>query len=151
MIAIDASARLPLATLLFLALLLVALACVLLRRTPSGTRWRAVTSAAIVGVLLAGGSSALESRRHAGTGTETARGWPRAVHTRWESFDTPERRSGVDVRGLGESALFYAAVVAAVLAGAATVRGRAPDTRDRVRRTGGVYVDRGEDGARRGR
>ena len=122
MIEIAPHFRPPLATLLAVALPLLFAAAILLRREPPGTWRRVVLGAAAAGVLLATASAALWSRRHAGTGTETARGWPRAVHANWEGFGGEGRRSGILWRGALEGAFVYAALAAGPLAAAARRR-----------------------------
>jgi hypothetical protein len=113
--------------LLVVSLSLSAAAWALLRHVAPGARRRALIAAALVGVAGMIGSTALVSRRHAGMGTEIARGWPRVVHSRWESFDGSERRAGVHVRGAMENALAYgaaAALLGALATAAMTARAR---------------------------
>lgn len=127
MLEIAASTRPPMATLLAIALPLLALVALLLRRVTRLDRQRVLLGALALGALLTAGSAALWSRRHAGTGTETARGWPRIVYARWESFEGAAGRAGMHWRGVAESALLYGAMGAALLAlgRARTRRGRA--------------------------
>lgn len=124
MIPIDAAARPPLATLLWIALPSLAAAAALLRGAPAAARRRALVRALAAAAALTVASTILVSERHAGTGTEVARGWPKAVHARWESFDRTERRAGVAWRGVAEDLFVFAATSAALLAAAARVRSR---------------------------
>lgn len=126
MIEIAPHARPPLATLLAVALPLLFVAGALLRGVPTAARRRVYVSAVAAGLLLAAASAALWSRRHAGMGTETARGWPRAVYARWEPFEGGASRAGVLWRGVAESALAYASASALLLAVAAPRRRPAP-------------------------
>jgi TRAP-type uncharacterized transport system fused permease subunit len=125
MLEIAPSSRPPLATLLGILVPLLVLAALLLRRATRIARRQMLIRALILGVVLTAASSALWSRRQTGTGTETARGWPRAVHTRWVPFerDSASGRAGLDWRGIAESGLVYATVAATLLAlGSALVR-----------------------------
>ena len=83
---------------------------------------RIATAAAVAGLLLAGASAVLRSSRGAGTGTHTTFGWPRAVYTRWVSWESTERTQGIRLRGVAENAIFYAALTA--LAGSLGVAAR---------------------------
>ena len=112
--------RPPLATLLAFTLPVLAGAAILLLRAPRWLRRRLMVTAAAGGILLTGMSGAVSTRRHAGTGTETALGWPRIVYSRWESFEGQGGRSGVHWRGILEGTIAYGAVAAALL-GARTV------------------------------
>jgi hypothetical protein len=76
---------------------------------------RVVARAAVAGVLCAVASAALWSTRGAGTGTQTAWGWPRVVYARWTSWETAERVEGIRWWGFGENTVFYGA--AAILVG----------------------------------
>jgi hypothetical protein len=117
---------LPLATLLAIAFA-AALATVIVL---AAWRLRAVAgrlaaAAVVAGVVLAVSSALFRSSRGAGTGTSTAFGWPRAVYTRWVSWETPERVEGIRLQGIAENAIFYAAVSAlAVSLGLAAWRER---------------------------
>ena len=110
MFEIPASARPPLAFLLTVALPLAAIGWLLLRRASRQTRRRVLAGAWLLALVATLASAALVSNRHAGMGTETARGWPRAVHARWESFDGSERRASFRVRGIVENLLFHGAL-----------------------------------------
>lgn len=128
MIEIAPHLRPPLATLLAVALPLLGLAALLLRRHRREV-WRGTLAAAILlGLALTAASTALWSRRHAGTGVETARGWPKPVHTRWEDFEGRGRAAGVRWRGVAENTLVYASASLVLLAAAARWRSgrRAP-------------------------
>jgi len=78
-------------------------------------RHRLYLNAAVLGVLCALASGAFWSSRHAGTGTQTAWGWPRMIYGRWVSWEVVQRREGVHWQGIVENTVFYAAV--AMLAG----------------------------------
>lgn len=75
---------------------------------------RLATAAAVAGLVLAAASAVFRSTRDAGTGTHTAWGWPRAVYTRWVSWETPQRMRGIRLQGVAENAIFYAAAAALV-------------------------------------
>ena len=92
----------------------VAVALLLLRRSDVPRRRRVLTRAALAGLLCAGASAVVYSSRGAGTGTQTAWGWPRFVYSRWESHENSERTEGLRWRGVLENAAFYGAVAALV-------------------------------------
>ena len=110
----------PYRHLAILPLLSVAVACILaavivLHLSASRIqRRRLYLSAVVVGVLCAVASGVFWSSRHAGTGTQTAWGWPRIIYGRWVSWEAVERYEGVRWRGIAENTVFYSA--AAVLA-----------------------------------
>jgi hypothetical protein len=113
MVEIAPESLLPLATLLSFALAAATCATIVLtlgRRR--GVAGRLAAAAAAAGLVLAAGSAVLRSSRGAGTGTYTAFGWPRAVYTRWVSWETAERRQGLRAAGLAENAVFYGALAA---------------------------------------
>ena len=116
MFEIAPSSRPPLAMLLAVALPLAAVAAILLRRAAPAERRRVLIGALVLGLLLTALGGACWSRRHAGTGTETARGFPRTIHARWVPFDAGESRAGVRWRGVVEGTLVYAAAAAVLLA-----------------------------------
>jgi hypothetical protein len=113
MVEIEPGNLLPLATLLSFALVAATGAAIVLtlgrRRDVAG---RLAAAAAVAGLVLAAGSAVLRSSRGAGTGTYTAFGWPRAVYTRWVSWETAERRQGLRAVGLAENAAFYGSLAA---------------------------------------
>jgi hypothetical protein len=130
MLEIAPSSRPPLATLLAIAPPLLAIAALLMRRAPRVDRVRVLVGARSLAALLTAASAALWSRRHAGTGTETARGWPRVVHARWVSFEGGAAHAGPQWRGVAENGLVYTAAAGALLAlGVALVRRRRIGTR----------------------
>jgi hypothetical protein len=104
-------------------------ASLLLRGRDARDRRRVLASAAAIGALCAVVSVVLYTRRGAGTGTQTAWGWPRVVYSLWQSWETGERTHGIRWRGLVENAVFYGALAAAFVAvitrprGAPTPRG----------------------------
>ena len=71
-----------------------------------------VLFAVMAGFVLAAASGIFRSSRGAGTGTHTTFGWPRAMYTRWVSWETSERSQGIRPRGVGQNAFFYATLVA---------------------------------------
>ena len=111
----------PYRHLAIVPLLAVALACILaavivLRlAAPRFQRSRLYLGAVVIGVLCALASGAFWSSRHAGTGTQTAWGWPRMIYGRWVSWEVVESQEGVRWQGIAENTVFYGA--AAVLAG----------------------------------
>ena len=86
-----------------------------------------IVLATVLGVTLSAISSVRYAERSAGTGTYGTWGWPRAVHTRWVSWEIPtERHGGFQLRGLIENAILYGAAAAAFVSvfGAGFQRGR---------------------------
>lgn len=135
MLEIAPSSRPPLATIVAILLPLLALALLLLRRAVGPMRQRLLVGALGLGMLLTAASTAGWSRRHAGTGTETAHGWPQILHARWVPFDGGDARAGLQWRGLVINTLVYAAAAAVLLAvGHQVVRRR------RATHTGGPSV-----------
>ena len=124
MIEIAASSRPSLATLLAVALPLLVIAGVLLSRSGRLTRRRVVLGGVTLGALMTAASAAFVSARHAGTGTEIARGWPRVLHAHWASFEGGEARAGMQWRGVAESGFVYTAAATALLATGAVVSRR---------------------------
>ena len=116
MIEIAAHHHQPLARLILVMLLASIAALLLLRRADERDRRRTLARAAAVGALCAVLSAVLYSSRDAGTGTQTAWGWPRTVFSLWQSWETGERTHGIGWRGLLENTAFYG-VVAAVIGG----------------------------------
>ena len=113
MIEIASDRLLPLATLLAIAFAAaLATVIVLAARHLRDVAGRLATAAVVAGVVLAVASAVFSSSRGAGTGTYTAFGWPRAVYTRWVSWETPDRVRGIRLQGVAENAIFYAAVFA---------------------------------------
>ena len=125
MIEIAAHRHLPIVTLLSIALACVIAAVLIRWSTTPRVRPRVYGRAIAVGVLCAVASGALWSRRHAGTGTETAWGWPRVIYREWVSWEVAERRAGVRWQGLVENAVFYGAAAALVATVVVATRGRA--------------------------
>jgi hypothetical protein len=116
MFEITPSLRPPLATLLAATLPFLVLAGLLLSSASPRERRRVVVGALVLGGCLTAASALLWSRRHAGTGLETARGWPRVVHARWVPLDDGATRAGLHWRGVAESGVAYAAGSAMLLA-----------------------------------
>ena len=85
-------------------------------------RHRLYLTATVLGVLCALASGGLWSSRHAGTGTQTAWGWPRMIYREWVSWETAHRQEGVRWQGIVENTVFYGAV--AMLAGSLVLAAR---------------------------
>lgn len=122
MIEIAPASRPPLAVVLATVLVLLALAAMLLRRVGPRERRRVLAAAVAAGASLTPASALLRSERHAGTGTETARGWPRIVHSRWVSFEGEEGHVGLRWGGVAGDIVVHGAASAVVLALAASRR-----------------------------
>jgi len=88
----------------------------LLRGRDAHERRRVLASAAVIGALCAALSVVVYTRRGAGTGIQTAWGWPRVVYSLWQAFEDGERSHGLRWRGLLENAVFYGALAAAFVA-----------------------------------
>jgi hypothetical protein len=86
-------------------------------------------------MLLTTASTMVWTRRHAGTGTETAYGWPRIVYSRWESFEGIEHRSGIHWRGVLEQIAVYSVAGAAMSVAAWRLRHRRPNADSSARQT----------------
>jgi len=114
MFEIAAHDRFPMFRLLTFALLAGAVGLVLLYVANRARLRRVVARAAVAGVLCAAASASLWSTRSAGTGTQTAWGWPRVVYARWVSWETAERSEGIRWSGLAENAVFYGAAATLV-------------------------------------
>jgi hypothetical protein len=97
-------------------------------------RRRLYLSAAALGVLCALASGAFWSSRHAGTGTQTAWGWPRMIYGRWVSWEVVQRQEGVRWQGIIENTVFYGAV--ALLAGSLVLAARRGSAGSAPRATG---------------
>ena len=111
MIEIASDRQLAIATLLAVALASTVAAVLVLRVAARSLRHpRLYLSAAGLGVLCAIASAVFRSARHAGTGTQTAWGWPRMVYGRWVSWEAVQQREGVRWQGIVENAVFYGAV-----------------------------------------
>jgi hypothetical protein len=107
--------HLPIFRLLAFAIPAAAAAVLLLYLAHQGAQLRRVLArGTVVGVVCAAASAAFWSTRGAGTGTQTAWGWPRMVYTRWVSWETAERHEGIRWQGLAENAMFYGAAATRV-------------------------------------
>jgi hypothetical protein len=125
MIDIAPERLLPFATLLAIAFVaMIGAAIMLATRRLRALADRLVLAAAVVGLVLAVASAVFRSSRHAGTGNHTAFGWPRAMYTRWVSWETNERVQGIQPRGVAQNAFFYATIVA--LGGSLALAARRP-------------------------
>jgi hypothetical protein len=123
MIEIAPYQHMAIVPLLAVALGCIVAALIIVRLAASGLpRHRLYWSAIIIGVLCALGSGTLRSSRHSGTGTQTEWGWPRAIYTRWVSFEVDGRRDGLRWQGLAENTVFYGAAV--LLLGSLVFAGR---------------------------
>jgi hypothetical protein len=133
MIDIAPGRLLPLATLLSLAFAAGIGAAIILAAWHLRDRAGRLAIAAAMGALvLTAASAVFRSSREAGTGHHTAFGWPRAVYTRWVSWETSERIQGVRLRGVTENAMFYAPMIAlAGSLGLAARRSSVPGRRER--------------------
>jgi hypothetical protein len=113
MIEIAPARLLPLATLLSLALAAAIATAIVVATWHLRDRAARLTMVAVVaGIVLGAASAVFRSSRGAGTGTHTAWGWPRAVYTRWVSWETSEQIRGIRLRGVAENAVFYATLAA---------------------------------------
>jgi hypothetical protein len=114
--------RLPIFQLLRFAIPAAAVGVLLVYLGNRAQLRRVVAQAAIAGAVCAAVSAALWSTRGAGTGTQTAWGWPRMVYVRWVSWETAEPRQrieGIRWQGFAENTVFYGA--AATLVGGVLV------------------------------
>ena len=118
----------PLATLLTWSAALCGVAIIARQLSSHPWRWRTVIILAVtLGLMCSAMSTVKYAERSAGTGTYGTWGWPRAVYTRWVSWEIPaERHGGFQFRGLIENAILYGAVAAALasLFGGRFQRGR---------------------------
>jgi hypothetical protein len=106
--------RLPIFRLLAFAIPAAAVGVLLLYLGNKAQFRHVVARAAIAGVLCAGASAVLWSTRGAGTGTQTAWGWPRVVYARWVSWETAQRSEGIRWQGFAENTVFYGAIATLV-------------------------------------
>ena len=97
-------------------------ALLLLLALDAPRRRRLLVRACFIGVACAVASAVVYASRDAGTGTQTAWGWPRVVFSLWQSWETGERSHGLRWQGLVENVAFYAAL--ALLIGAVLARRR---------------------------
>ena len=110
MIEIAPYQHLAIVPLLAAALVMIVAAGIVLHlAAPWVRRRRLYLSAAVLGVLCALASGAVRSSRDAGTGTQTAWGWPRTIYGRWVSWEVVDRRDGVRWQGIIENTVFYGA------------------------------------------
>ena len=124
MIEIAPYRHLALAPLLAFAFAsLLASVVMLASRADASRRRRVYLAAGIAGIVCAVASSIFWSTRHAGTGNHASWGWPRAVYTRWVSWEAPERHSGIRWQGIVENAVFYGAAAALIGSVGAVRRG----------------------------
>jgi uncharacterized membrane protein len=106
-------------------------ALLLLRRLDAPRRRRVLLRAVILGALCAVASLVVYTSRGAGTGTQTAWGWPRVVFSLWQSWETGQRSHGIRWQGLIENAAFYGALAGLLGALLARRRDVAPASRAR--------------------
>src|SRR5215213_9253145 len=84
-----------------------------------------IVLATTLGLMCAALSTVRYAERSAGTGTYGTWGWPRAVYTRWVSWEVPaERHGGFQLRGLIENAVLYGSATAALISLVSTLRPR---------------------------
>jgi hypothetical protein len=107
----------PLATLLTWSAAFFGIALLARQLSKQRLRRRTLMILAItIGMACAAVSTVRYAERSAGTGTYGTWGWPRAVYTRWVSWEIPtERHGGFQLRGLIENAVLYSAAAAALL------------------------------------
>ena len=120
MIEIPAHSHQAVIRLLAVIVPALVVALLLLLRLDAPLRRRVLVRAAITGALCAVASAVVYASRGAGTGTQTAWGWPRMVFSLWQSWETGQRTHGIRWRGLIENAAFYGAL--ALLAGVMLAR-----------------------------
>lgn len=110
MIEIAAHQRPPLAPLLAIAAIALALSLVVarLRFRAWVPDLRTLAVAALAALLLTGAGIVARSERDSGTGTQSAWGWPRAVYTRWASWDTSEESEHIRWVGIFENVVTWA-------------------------------------------
>ena len=89
-------------------------ALLLLRGLDAPLRRRVLLRTVLIGVLFAVASVVVYTTRDAGTGTQTAWGWPRVVFSLWQSWETGQRSHGIGWQGLVENMAFFG-VIALVL------------------------------------
>jgi hypothetical protein len=118
----------PLATLLTWSAAFCGIALIARQLSKQPLRRRTLIILAVtVGLICSAASTVKYAERSAGTGTYGTWGWPRAVYTRWVSWEIPtERHGGFQLRGLIENAILYGAAAAALvsLSGGRFQRGR---------------------------
>ena len=100
----------------------IVVALLLLLTLDAPRRRRVLTRAPVIGAVCAVASVVVYTSRGAGTGTQTAWGWPRIVFSLWQSWETGQRSHGIRWQGLIENAAFYGAL--ALLIGAMLARRR---------------------------
>ena len=122
MVEIPAHYHQAITTLIAVIVPALVVALLLLRRLDAPLRRRVLLRAALVGVLSAVASVVVYTARGAGTGTQTAWGWPRTIFSLWQSWETGQRSHAIRWQGLIENALFYGTLAAAI--GALRVRSR---------------------------
>ena len=130
MIEIAAHSHQAIARLLAVIVPALVVALLLLHRLESSRRRRVLVRAAVIGALCAAASFVVYTSRGAGTGTQTAWGWPRIVFSLWQSWETGQRTHGIRWRGLIENAAFYGALALVVGAVLARRHGVAPAPRE---------------------
>lgn len=116
----------PIARILLVVVMAAALALMLLRRVDARHRRGVLARAAALGVVCTFASVALYAIRDAGTGTQTAWGWPRIVFSLWQSWETGQRSHEIRWQGVIENATFYGALATAIGALLVRRRGIAP-------------------------
>jgi hypothetical protein len=123
MVEIPAHYHQAIARLLAVIVPALVIALLLLRRHDAPVRRRVLSRAVALGALCALASVVVYTSRGAGTGTQTAWGWPRTVYSLWQSWETGERTHGIRWRGLLENAVFYGALAGMIGALLARPRG----------------------------
>ena len=100
----------------------IVVALLLLLGLDATRRRQVLIRAQVIGALCAVASVVVYTSRGAGTGTQTAWGWPRVVFSLWQSWETGERSHGIRWQGLIENTAFYGAL--ALVLGALLARRR---------------------------
>ena len=131
MVEIGAHSHQAITRLLAVIVPALVVALLLLRRLDAPLRRRVLVRATVIGALCAVASVVVYASRGAGTGTQTAWGWPRMVFSLWQSWETGQRTHGIRWRGLIENAAFYGALALVVGAMLARRHGVAPALRER--------------------
>jgi hypothetical protein len=115
-------------TLIAVGMVIILIAAFLLRRAPVASVRRAIGVAAVGGLLLTAASTLFWSRRHAGTGTQTDWGWPKAIYGSWVDFEGRNRMHGFRLSGAIADVLVFGSASLVVIAAAMEIgkKGNSP-------------------------
>jgi uncharacterized membrane protein YfcA len=116
-------------TLIAVGMVMTVIAALLLRRTPAAAVRKAIGAAMLAGVLLTAAGTLLWSRRHAGTGTQTDWGWPKAIYGSWVDFEGRNRAHEFRLSGAVADVLVFGAGSLLVIAAARRSRSRSESPR----------------------